>query len=162
MIRIPVVQTIMLSPSHLPSFLLTIGYVRTDERINSQEFRSRWIRRLPNLKYPVIGIHRHDRDHNFHHHHYHHHHCHHCHYHNHSFDYTILSFNHAMIWLYGWYRLNSIELSCIYTYLYTPIYIHLSINTLTIGSLWLVFKWDEFTFRSLKRYPPLPQIIEGE
>ena len=30
-----------------------------------------------------------------------------------------------------------------------------------IGSLWLVFRWDEFTFRSLKRYPPLPQIIEG-
>jgi len=31
----------------------------------------------------------------------------------------------------------------------------------TAGNLWLVFKWDEATFRAVKRYPPLPQIVEG-
>ena len=29
------------------------------------------------------------------------------------------------------------------------------------GNMWLVFRWDEFTFRSLKLYPNLPQVVEG-
>lgn len=29
------------------------------------------------------------------------------------------------------------------------------------GNLWLLYEWDEFSFRSMKRYPLLPQIIEG-
>lgn len=29
------------------------------------------------------------------------------------------------------------------------------------GNLWLVFQWDKTTFRTMKRYPPLPQIVEG-
>jgi hypothetical protein len=29
------------------------------------------------------------------------------------------------------------------------------------GNLWLVFQWDEFSFKSLRKYPSLPQIIEG-
>lgn len=29
------------------------------------------------------------------------------------------------------------------------------------GNLWLVFRWDESTFRTLRTFPNLPQIIEG-
>lgn len=29
------------------------------------------------------------------------------------------------------------------------------------GNIWLIFAWDEFAFRSLRSYPPLPQIVEG-
>ena len=29
------------------------------------------------------------------------------------------------------------------------------------GNIWLVFRWDETSFRSLKTFPPLPQIVEG-
>lgn len=29
------------------------------------------------------------------------------------------------------------------------------------GNLWLIFQWSDATFRNLRRYPPLPQIIEG-
>eukprot|EP01041_Mallomonas_annulata_P000539 gene539-1032_t len=29
------------------------------------------------------------------------------------------------------------------------------------GNIWLVFKWDEFSFKSIKLFPPLPQVIEG-
>ena len=29
------------------------------------------------------------------------------------------------------------------------------------GNLWLVFQWDEASFRTLKRFPPLPQVVEG-
>jgi len=26
------------------------------------------------------------------------------------------------------------------------------------GNLWLIFKWDDASFKSLKRFPPLPQV----
>lgn len=29
------------------------------------------------------------------------------------------------------------------------------------GNLWLLFRWDESTFRTFKSYPELPQVIEG-
>ncbi|KAJ1398789.1 hypothetical protein B484DRAFT_458435 [Ochromonadaceae sp. CCMP2298] len=29
------------------------------------------------------------------------------------------------------------------------------------GNLWLVFKWDEASFRTFQRFPPLPQVVEG-
>ena len=29
------------------------------------------------------------------------------------------------------------------------------------GNLWLIFQWSDATFRNLKRYPNLPQIIQG-
>lgn len=29
------------------------------------------------------------------------------------------------------------------------------------GNLWLVYEWSDATFKNLKRFPPLPQIIEG-
>ena len=28
------------------------------------------------------------------------------------------------------------------------------------GNLWLIFRWDESTFKSLKSYPLVPQIVE--
>lgn len=29
------------------------------------------------------------------------------------------------------------------------------------GNLWLIFKWDKSSFKSLKTFPPLPQVVEG-
>ena len=29
------------------------------------------------------------------------------------------------------------------------------------GNLWLIFKWDQSSFKSLKTFPPLPQVVEG-
>mmetsp|Transcript_31835 Transcript_31835/g.43687 ORF Transcript_31835/g.43687 Transcript_31835/m.43687 type:complete len:436 (+) Transcript_31835:161-1468(+) len=29
------------------------------------------------------------------------------------------------------------------------------------GNLWLILKWDDASFKSLKRFPPLPQVVEG-
>jgi serine/threonine protein kinase len=29
------------------------------------------------------------------------------------------------------------------------------------GNLWLIFQWDDSTFKSLRRYPSLPQVVEG-
>lgn len=29
------------------------------------------------------------------------------------------------------------------------------------GNLWLIYMWDESTFRALRRYAPLPQVLEG-
>ena len=29
------------------------------------------------------------------------------------------------------------------------------------GNLWLIYKWDKSSFKSLKSFPPLPQVVEG-
>ena len=29
------------------------------------------------------------------------------------------------------------------------------------GNIWLIFKWDAAAFRSIKTFPPLPQVVEG-
>jgi serine/threonine protein kinase len=29
------------------------------------------------------------------------------------------------------------------------------------GNIWLVFKWDEASFRAVSRFPPLPQVVQG-
>jgi hypothetical protein len=29
------------------------------------------------------------------------------------------------------------------------------------GNLWLIYKWDKSSFKSLKTFPPLPQVVEG-
>ena len=29
------------------------------------------------------------------------------------------------------------------------------------NNIWLVFKWDEFSFRTVKMFPPLPQVVDG-
>lgn len=29
------------------------------------------------------------------------------------------------------------------------------------GNLWLVFRWDESTFKTMRRFPSLPQVVEG-
>ena len=29
------------------------------------------------------------------------------------------------------------------------------------GNIWLIFKWDSSAFRSIKTFPPLPQVVEG-
>jgi hypothetical protein len=66
-----------------PPFPILLGSLKTDERIENDEFREQWARRFPRTRPPERG------------------------------------------------------------------------------NIWLIFKWDTTTFRSIKTYPPLPQVVEG-
>eukprot|EP01038_Epipyxis_sp_PR26KG_P016474 gene16474-22473_t len=66
-----------------PPFPVLIGSLKTDERIETQEFKMQWAQRFPRIKPPEAN------------------------------------------------------------------------------NLWLIYKWDDTSFRTVRKYPPLPQIIEG-